>query len=271
MTAFAHSDGDSRIPVIVTGSTGKMGRETINAVGGAEDMRLVGLVSTKGAGDRSHQHVPVAPSIEPLLDAHKPKVVVDFSHASVAPGYARATMSRGIAFVSGTTGLAQGDLDEMRALATTNSVGVVVAPNFAIGAVLMVHFAKIVGRHLDWAEIIELHHEQKSDAPSGTALQTARAMREARGGDFLQTDITKQTLGDTRGGVVGGVHVHSVRLQGLMAHQEVIFGGLGQTLTLRHDTTGRACYMPGVLLAIRHAASNPGFIFGLGRLLGIED
>jgi 4-hydroxy-tetrahydrodipicolinate reductase len=271
MTATAASNSESLIPVVITGSTGKMGRETIGAVVGASDMGLVGLVSTKATGDELSQDPPVSTSIENLLDAYKPEVVVDFSHASVALGYARAAMTRGVAFVSGTTGLSQDDLDDMRALAATHRVGVAVAPNFAIGAVLMVHFAKVVGHHFDWAEIIELHHEQKSDAPSGTALQTARAMREARGADFQQTDILKQTLADTRGGVVGGVHVHSVRLQGLMAHQEVIFGGLGQTLTLRHDTTGRACYMPGVLLAIRHVARNPGFVFGLGRLLGIED
>ncbi len=261
----------SPLSVIVTGATGKMARETIAAVQGQPDMRLVGLVSTKGPEIGGAPGVPVASSLQPLLDVHHPDVVIDFSNPAVAPAYAKDAISRRIAFVTGTTGFTQDDLDMLRSLADRHATGVVNAPNFAIGVVLMVHLARLASKHFDWAEIIELHHEQKADAPSGTALQTAREMREARGRDFQETDVHKQLLPGTRGGSIGGVHVHSVRLQGLMAHQEVLFGGLGQTLSLRHDTTGRACYMPGVLLAVRHAVAHPGYVFGLGPLLGLHE
>jgi 4-hydroxy-tetrahydrodipicolinate reductase len=148
-------------------------------------------------------------------------------------------------------------------------IGCVVAPNFAIGAVLAAHFAAIAAKHFAWAEVIELHHERKADAPSGTALATARAMAAARGEPFQQTDVTKQTLPGTRGGEVDGVHVHSVRLPGLVAHQEILFGGQGELLTIRHDSMQRSSFMPGVLLAVKHAVKTPGYTFGLGPLLGL--
>jgi len=144
----------------------------------------------------------------------------------------------------------------------------VVAPNFALGAVLMTHLAKVAARYLDYAEIIELHHLQKADAPSGTALATARAMAAARGKPFLQPSAPEKTS-DSRGEPVEGVAIHSVRLPGLMAHQEVIMGGAGQTLSIRHDTTGRECYMPGVMLAIREVVKRKGLIYGLDTLLGL--
>lgn len=260
----------SVIQVVVTGATGKMSRETIAAVQGQPDMRLAGLVSRQaGAVPAPVSGVPWSASLETLLDDLHPDVVVDFSSAASAVAYARAALRRGVAFVSGTTGLQPGDLEEIERLAAEGRAGAVVAPNFAVGAVLLVHLASLVSRHFDWAEIIELHHEQKADAPSGTALQTAQAMVAARGSDFEETVVHKQTVPGTRGGSIGGIHLHSVRLPGLMAHQEVIFGGLGQTLTLRHDTTGRLCYMPGVMLAIRAAVEKPGYVFGLAKLLGL--
>jgi len=260
----------SLIQVVVTGATGKMSRETIAAVQGQPDMRLAGLVSRQAAtAPAPVPGVPWSATLDPLLDDLHPDVVVDFSSAASAVSYARTALGRGVAFVSGTTGLQPGDLEEIERLAGERGVGAVIAPNFAVGAVLLVHLSTLVARHFDWAELIELHHEQKADAPSGTALQTAQAMVAARGSEFHETIVLKQTVPGTRGGSVGGVHVHSVRLPGLMAHQEVLFGGLGQTLTLRHDTTGRLCYMPGVMLAIRSAVEKPAYVFGLAKLLGL--
>lgn len=260
----------SPIRVVVTGATGKMSRETIAAVQDQPDMRLAGLVSRQAASTAAPlPGVAWSAALGPLLDDLHPDVVVDFSSAASAAAYARAALGRGIAFVSGTTGLPPGDLEEIERLAGERGAGAIIAPNFAIGAVLLVHLATLAAKHFEWAEIIELHHEHKADAPSGTALQTAQAMVAARGADFEETVVHKQTVPGSRGGAVGGVHLHSVRLPGLMAHQEVIFGGLGQTLTLRHDTTGRLCYMPGVMLAIRSAVQEPRYVFGLAGVLGL--
>jgi len=144
----------------------------------------------------------------------------------------------------------------------------VVAPNFALGAVLMIHLAKIAAKYLDYAEIIELHHHQKADAPSGTALATARAMAAARGKPFLQP-IGQSKTSDSRGEQVEGVTIHSVRLPGLLAHQEILLGGPGQTLSIRHDTISRECFMPGVMLAVREVVKRKGLIYGLDTLLGL--
>jgi len=159
------------------------------------------------------------------------------------------------------------DFDEMKQLAEAGEIGIVAAPNFALGAVLMMHLAKIAGKFLDHAEIIELHHDRKLDAPSGTALLTARAMAEARGKPFLPPAAGEPT--PSRGQAVEGISLHSVRLPGLMAHQEVIFGAAGQTLSIRHDTINRECYMPGVMLAVRAVVERKGFIYGLDKLLGL--
>jgi len=213
--------------------------------------------------------VPAAGDLAPLLDMARPACVVDFTNAEAGMRYGRSALSRGVAFVTGTTGFSAEELAELRELAEQGNTGGVVAPNFAIGAVLAGHFAAIAAKHFAWAEIIELHHERKADTPSGTALATARAMVAARGEPFQQTEVTKQTLPGTRGGEVDGVHVHSVRLPGLVAHQEILFGGQGEVLTIRHDSTHRNSFMPGVLLAIRHAVAQPGYVYGLGSLLGL--
>ena len=149
-------------------------------------------------------------------------------------------------------------------------VGGVIAPNFALGAVLMIHMSKIASRYFDYAEVIERHHETKIDAPSGTAIATAEDMVKARGKPFELSVTQKENLPGSRGAVVDGVAVHSLRPQGSVAHQEVIFGGLGQTLSIRHDTSGRTCYMPGVLMALEAAPKRVGIVFGLDNLLGLD-
>ena len=212
--------------------------------------------------------VPFSTDLGSILSSCRPDVVVDFTIAKATMPAVRTAAEHGVNMVIGTTGLTADDIAEIERLAVARKIGVVVAPNFALGAVLMMHLAKIAGKFLDYAEIIELHHERKVDAPSGTALSTARAMAAARGKPFLQPSV-KGEAPVSRGQSVEGVSIHSVRLPGLMAHQEVILGGQGQTLSIRHDTISRECYMPGVMLAIKEVVKRQGLIYGLDKLLGL--
>jgi len=264
----------SRIRVAVTGALGKMGREVLAAVSKEADLELVGgidrvdpaqPVTLPGGGS-----VVVSADLAALIEEARPQVVVDFSHATATPIFAQQALPRGVAMVVGTTGLSSADLEEMRRLSEEHGVGAIVAPNFALGAVLMMHVCRILAPFFDYAEIIEMHHEAKVDAPSGTALATATAMLESRGRPFQYTGAKKETLAGTRGGVLEGVAIHSVRAPGLVAHQEVIFGALGQTLTVRHDSVSRESFMPGVLLAVREVVKRKEFVYGLDKLLGID-
>ncbi len=197
-------------------------------------------------------------------------MVVDFTAAEAALRAARAAAAHHVPFVTGTTGIPPEGLREMEELARHAGIGMIAAPNFALGAVLLIYLARRAAPHFDYAEIIELHHEGKLDAPSGTSLATARAMAAARGRPFDQVPTEKETLPGTRGGAEGGVPIHSVRLPGLMAHQEVILGMAGQTLTLRHDAISRVCYMSGVVMAVRAVGRLQGLTVGMESLLGLE-
>ena len=218
--------------------------------------------------DRSG-YIPLSTDLEALLKLSHPDVLVDFSVAEATLPAVRTAVKQRVSLVIGTTGFSQENLAEIDKLARDNELGAIVAPNFALGAVVMIHLAKIAARFFDYAEIIELHHEQKLDAPSGTAFSTAQAMLEARGKPFSYSKAQKETLSNTRGGEKEGIALHSVRLPGLMAHQEVIFGAAGQTLTIRHDTINRECYMPGVILAIQRVGEIKGLVYGLDKLLGL--
>ena len=262
------------IRVVVHGALGRMGREVINALCADPQMEPVGAVDKRAREkhlplpDQSRV-IPLSSNLEALLEQTDPEVLVDFSVAEATLPAVRTAVSHKVNLVIGTTGLSAENLAEIDQLAKTNEVGAIVAPNFALGAVVMIHLAKIAAKFFDHAEIVEMHHEQKIDAPSGTALSTARAMLEARGKPFLYPQIQKESLGGTRGGELEGIALHSVRLPGLMAHQEVIFGTAGQTLTLRHDTVNRECYMPGVILAIKKVGELKGLTYGLDILLGL--
>jgi 4-hydroxy-tetrahydrodipicolinate reductase len=179
----------------------------------------------------------------------------------------RIAVKQGVNLVIGTTGLTSEELDEIDNLAKAHNVGVVVAANFALGAIMMIHLAKIAARYFDYAEIIEQHHHLKADAPSGTALTTAKAMAEAKGKPFCQPPEKKPS--QSRGQQVEGIAVHSVRLPGILARQEVLLGAPGQTLSLKHDTISRECYMPGVMIATREVVKGKGLIYGLDTLLGL--
>jgi 4-hydroxy-tetrahydrodipicolinate reductase len=262
------------IKVVVHGALGKVGREVVNAVCHDLETRLVGAVDINLKNDflllpDDAGKVPLSSDLDGIITAQKPDVVVDFSLAKAALNAARITLGKKVHLVSGTTGLIQADMDEIDRLAKANGVGAVLASNFALGAVVMMHLAKIAAKYFDYAEIIELHHHLKADAPSGTALTTARSMAKARGKPFLIPSEKDSTM-KSRGEQVEGIALHSIRLPGLMAHQEVLFGIAGQTLSIRHDTINRECYMPGVLLAVKQVHNYKGLVSGLATLLGLE-
>jgi 4-hydroxy-tetrahydrodipicolinate reductase len=248
------------IRVLVSG-TGRMGREVLTAVCREPDLEPVGVLEKLSSEE--YLSLPDGSGLVPL------DVVIDFTQGEWTPSVARATLEAGARPVIGTTGLSESFLAELERSCQEKQIGAVVASNFAIGAVLMIHLAKIASRFLDSAEIIELHHDQKIDAPSGTALATARGMLAARGKPFQRNVPQKETLAGTRGGELDGVTLHSVRLPGLVAHQEVILGGTGQTLSIRHDSTGRESFMPGVLLATREVLHRTGLMRGLEELVGL--
>ena len=261
------------IKVIVQGASGRMGQEVVEAVCREPGMQVVGAVELDVAEDYlvlpdGSGKVPFSSDLVYILNSCRPDVMVDFTVAQAALPAMRTAAGQGVNLVIGTTGLSTEELGEIDRLSITNKIGVVVAPNFAIGAVLMIHLAKVAAKFLDYADIIELHHDRKVDAPSGTALSTARAMAAVRGKPFLQPVMQGEAAG-SRGQQFEGVTIHSVRLPGLLAHQEVLFGGLGQTLSIRHDTINRECFMPGVILAIKEVVERKGLVYGLDTLLGL--
>ena len=246
------------IKVGVLGARGRMGSTVGETVEGAPDMELSARVDQ---GD----------ALDALLGSD---VVVDFTHVAAVMGNLRWCVSHGLNVVVGTSGFGDERLAEVRSwLEAAPGARVLIAPNFSVGAVLMMRFAAQAARFFESAEIIELHHANKMDAPSGTALRTASMIAEARSKAGLGTppDATKQELPGARGATVDDIRVHSIRLSGLIAHQEVLLGGHGETLTIRHDSLDRASFMPGVLLAVRGIATLPaGLTVGIEPLLGLD-
>jgi 4-hydroxy-tetrahydrodipicolinate reductase len=260
-----------QIKVLVHGAAGRVGQEVVKAVCQEPEMKLVGAVDVEATGETltlpDGTTVPFFKVLADIIESCEPDVMVDFTTAQASMPAVRIAAQHNVNLVIGTTGFSAAERDEMKKLAEANEIGIMAAPNFALGAVLMMHLAKIAGKFMDHAEIIELHHDKKLDAPSGTSLLTAKAMAEARGKAFLPPSAGEPTT--SRGEAIEGINIHSVRLPGLMAHQEVIFGAAGQTLSIRHDTINRECYMPGVILAIKAVVKQKGFIYGLDKLLGL--
>lgn len=261
------------IRVAVLGACGKMGREVVRAVAAADDMELVGVCDVACVGSSIGEiagvadlDVPIETDFETMLNKSKPTVVVDFAKPFVMDN-ARTALARGVVPIIGTTGLSDAQLGELRRLAEEVDIAAMVIPNFAVGAVLMMKFAAEAAKYLPNVEIIELHHDKKIDAPSGTAIKTAEMIEASRLEAGVEAD--KPAGGDdpARGENRGGVQVHSVRLPGLVAHQEVLFGGTGQMLTIRHDSLDRTSFMPGVLLAVRGASQARGLIRSLDALM----
>jgi 4-hydroxy-tetrahydrodipicolinate reductase len=247
---------DDVTKVGVLGAAGRMGATVCEAVEGAADMELVARVD-------------VDDPLTTLTDAGA-QVAVDFTHPDAVLDNLRFCIEAGISVVVGTSGFDEAKLAAVREmLAGREEVGVLIAPNFALGAVLLMRFAEMAARYYDTVEIVELHHNRKADAPSGTAAHTARLVAAARAGAGLGDvpDATTSELDGARGAKVDGITVHSVRLAGLVAHQEVLFGGDGETLTIRHDSLNRSSFMPGVLLGVRKVRQHPGLTVGLDKYM----
>lgn len=258
------------IDVIVTGAAGRMGREVVRAVSAEKDLRLVAAVDPGAVGTALDDGCGATVAcVAGLAGALAPgRVLVDFTSASMVEGNVRAALAAGVHCVVGTTGVSEGRWIQVLA-ETPSDACLFIAPNFAIGAVLMMRFATEAARFMPHVEVIELHHDRKTDAPSGTAMRTARLISEARAADPKVPGRDTEIAEGARGAVVEGVHVHSVRLPGLVAHQEVLFGGQGQTLSIRHDSIDRTSFMPGVVLAIREVGKRRGLVVGLEELMGL--
>lgn len=261
------------IRVLVTGAAGKVGSEVVRAVTEADGMTVVAAVDPGVSGcfvaGPHGAHIECTQDLGAAIQAFKPDVMVDFTRPDVVEANLRVALAAGVDCVVGTTGLSEELLAELAALAPENTC-LFFAPNFAVGAVLMMQFAEQAARYMPHVEVIELHHDRKLDAPSGTAIRTARMVAAARN-QWPQTPGAETELAGmqgARGTMVDGVAVHSVRLPGLVAHQEVVFGGQGQTLTIRHDTIDRTSFMPGVVLAVREVGSRSGLVIGLEELMG---
>lgn len=247
-----------QIKVGVLGARGKVGAEVCLAVEAAEGLELVAQVDQ---GD------PVETLVQSGVE-----VVVDFTHPDVVMAHLAFCIEHGIHAVVGTTGFDESRLAELRErLATAPEVGVLIAPNFSIGAILMMRFAAQAARFYESVEVVELHHPDKADAPSGTARRTAELIAAARreAGMSPPPDATSTGLEGARGADVDGIRVHGLRIRGMVAHQEVILGGVGETLTIRHDSMDRASFTPGVLTGVRQVAAHPGLTVGLEHLLDL--
>ncbi len=256
----------SDLRVVISG-TGKMGTVIADAVEAAEGLEAVGFVD--GLASRAEMNgLPVYRDVAACIADCQPDVFIDFTNAAWTPTLVDAALAAKVRLVIGTTGLPNEWVEALKSRTAEAKVGCVFASNYALGAVLMMQFAKTAARWFDAAEIIELHHDQKVDSPSGTAKTTAELMRGARDRDFSHRDSEKEPLVGARGAEFGGVAIHSVRLPGFMASQEVIFGSQGQTLTIRHDST-RESYIPGIILATREVMKLESMVVGLDVLLGL--
>jgi len=272
---------ENLIPVVVNGAAGKMGKEVIKAVSSSPDMILVGAIDRnqavigKDVGEVAGcgaLEVPIVDDLESVLvlaTQHKIQgVMVDFTHPDCIYDNIRSAIAYGIRPVVGTTGLSPEQIKDLAEFAEKASTGVLIIPNFSIGMVLMQQAAIQAAQYFDHVEIIELHHNQKADAPSGTAIKTAEMLSDL--GKTYNPQLVEETenLKGARGSICGdNIRIHSVRLPGLIAHQEIIFGAQGQIYSLRHDTSDRSCYMPGVLLSIRKIVELKTLVYGLEKIL----
>lgn len=256
------------IKVGVVGALGKMGKEVVKAVLEAEDTTLVMAVDVVGEGTVIANDVKIESNLKQAIQTKKPDVVIDFTQPATIFEHVCLYMNEKVKSVIGTTGLSETQINELKELSKANNTGCLIAPNFSTGAVLMMMFAKQAAKYFNNAEIIELHHNQKKDAPSGTAVKTAQLMAESNPdftlGNCPETELIKGSRGGTAD---ANIHIHSVRMPGYIASQEVIFGASGQIFKIKHDTMERSCYMAGVLLATRHVFKNNDFIYGLDNIM----
>ena len=258
------------IKVLVNGALGKMGTTIIKAVEKEDDMKLVGAVdiAIKGEPDGDSLGVYSSSDLKKAIENSSPDIVIDFTQPDYVFENAKTCIDNNVNVVVGTTGLSEEQIINLRDMAKAKGVGCLIAPNFSTGAVLMMKFAQMAARYYDNAVIIEFHHNQKKDAPSGTAIKTAQMMAQAKDDFTFNNCEETETLLGARGAIAKNkIHIHSVRMPGFMASQEVIFGGQGQTLKIVHDSHDRECYMPGIMLAVRHIYNTKDFIYGLENIL----
>lgn len=262
------------IRVLVCGAYGKMGREVLRAVHKDTQLSIVGAVDVKsdfvdagnliGAGKIG---VIVGNDLQTVINETKPQVMVDFTNPEAVMNNIRVAIKSGVCPIVGTTGLSDSNIAEVKDLCIKHGVNAIISPNFSVGAILMMKMAQDIAKYFPHVEIIELHHDQKLDAPSGTALRTAELIAAKRGNMQQGHPDEFEKLPGSRGGEMAGIRLHSVRLPGYVAHQEVIFGGLGQTLTIRHDSISRESFMPGVVLACKKVLTVDGLVYGLEHIM----
>ena len=247
------------IKVAVCGANGKMGQEVVKMVKETPDLQLIATIDIKDADYNS---------IDEACKNSEIDVLVDFTNPDSVYKNAMDCLNNGVRPVIGTTGLSDEQIENLKNLTSEKGIGCFIAPNFSTGAVLMMEFAKKASKYFDNAEIIEYHHNQKKDAPSGTAIKTALMMSEAKDSFKGGNCPEKETIEGSRGGTsYSDIQIHSIRMPGFMASQEVLFGSFGQTLSIRHDSTDRKCYMPGVVMAVKHVFDKNDFVYGLENIM----
>lgn len=260
------------IKVGVVGANGKMGATVVKTIVNEKDFELACAVDKFGIGQNVHGNVVIEGDLKASLEANKPDVVVDFTQPSAIFENIEIYMELKVKSVIGTTGLSNDQLAQIEKMSKEKNTGIIIAPNFSIGAILMMKFAAVASKYFSNAEIIEFHHNQKKDAPSGTSIKTAQLMMKNNDNFKLGNCAETETIKGARGGNYqednkGNVQIHAVRMPGFVASQEVIFGSDGQTLKIHHDTINRECYMSGVCLAINHVYKNNDFVYGLENIL----
>jgi len=267
-----------KIKVAVSGANGKMGREVIKTVHEDTDLVLVGAVGRQLVGQDIGEvvgigkcGVAISNSLQEMITNAQPDVVVDFTFPGVVFENSKTILENGCYAVVGTTGLIDSQLKDLGELAEKKGVGILVAPNFALGAILMMKFAQVAAKFLPHVEVIEYHHDGKLDSPSGTAIKTAQLINVVKEPQQLDAREFFTKLDHARGAELSGVRIHSVRLPGMVAHQEVIFGGQGQFLTIRHDSLNRESFMPGVAMAIKKVVEMKGLIYGLENIMNFDN
>lgn len=263
-----------KIKVIVAGALGKMGMETARAVYNDPELELAGLVDIRGKGELfgdiagiKELKMPINNDLDILIENVRPDVMVDFTNPQAVYNNSKTALQQKVTCIVGTTGLNEVELRQLEKIALEKKVGVAVIPNFALGAVLMMKLAQEAAQYFPDVEIIELHHDQKLDAPSGTAIKTAELITANRKQVPARNSRAFEKITGARGGEVNGIQIHSVRLPGFVAHQEVIFGGIGQSLSIRHDSYDRVGFMPGVIMTIKKMMNTAGLVYGLENLL----
>lgn len=263
-----------RIKVIVAGALGKMGMETARAVYNDPELELVGLMDVRAKGElfgdiagMKELKLPINNDLDRLIESTRPDVMVDFTNPQAVYNNSKTAIQQKVVSIVGTTGLNEVELRQLEKMALEKNIGVAVIPNFALGAVLMMKLAQEAAQYFPDVEIIELHHDQKLDAPSGTAIKTAEMITANRKQVPANNSRAFEKIPGARGGEVNGIRIHSVRLPGFVAHQEVIFGGIGQSLSIRHDSYDRVGFMPGVIMTIKKMMNTTGLVYGLEKLM----